>query len=310
MTGCSASTMVTKVGSTSGTGNGCDFGGFVGEVTQTVTLTKCSAHGTVSVNSSYDGGFAGSINPVASKTATISKCWSTGNVTSSSSQSGGFIGHIAADASGTVIINDCYETGNLTGGNQRKGGLIGQINSGIVTIARCYATGSLTAGSFAQGGLVGYMNAGATIEDCAAWNSTVTAGSVGSGNWSSGAVIGVAYPSSTRIANNFRNPDMELTAFWGNVSGYTFELLDDYDHADVDGSSTSTYLIVKDKSTGVEAASTTANLSGGNYPIFPYHGKHSSTNRLSTLASTAKASGGLGWSSDVWDFSGPLPLLK
>ena len=304
ITECSSTAVVSRPVSA-----GVEFGSFGGLI-DCATITKCYATSDISVNGNYVGGFIGGVSPSAGKSATIQKCWSTGNMGSSSAQCGGFIGHIAANATGAVFVYDCYSTGNITKGNQRKGGFIGQINSGIVEIARCYATGTLTAGSFAQGGLIGYMNAGATIEDCAAWNSTITAASFGAGNWSSGAVIGVAYPSSTKIANNFRNPNMALKAFWGNVTGYTFELLADYDHADVDGSDASTYLIVKDKSTGVEAASTTATLSGGNYPIFPYHGKHSTTSRLSTLASTAKASGGLGWSSEVWDFTGDLPTLK
>ena len=304
ITECSSTAVVTKSGST-----GEEFGSFAGLI-DCATITKCYATTNISANANYVGGFIGGVSPSSGNTATIQRCWSTGNMASSSAQCGGFIGHIAANAAGTVNVYDCYSTGNITKGNQRKGGFIGQINSGIVTIARCYATGTLTAGSFAQGGLVGFMNSTATIEDCAAWNSTITAGSFGSGNWSSGAVIGVAWPIAT-LTNNFRSPDLSVLAFWGNVTGYTKLLAADYDHPDASSSSP---LIVVDKTDGTTLRATTATSAASgqdNYPQFAYHGKHvASGTSLSTLASTAKASGGLGWSSDVWDFTGDLPTLK
>ncbi len=41
------------------------------------------------------------------------------------------------------------------------------------------------------------------------------------------------------------------------------------------------------------------------YPQYAYHGKVEPGKTLSQLASTT-----LGWSSDVWDFTGDLPTLK
>ena len=304
ITECSSSAVVTKTGSW-----GTDFGSFGGLI-DCATITKCYATSNISVNANYVGGFIGGVSPSADKTSTIEKCWSTGDMGSGTAQCGGFIGHIAANASGTVNIYDCYETGNLTSGNQRKGGFIGQINSGIVTIARCYATGTLNA-TFAQGGLIGFMNTTATIQDCAAWNSTVYAASnnIGNANWSTGAVVGVAWPVAT-LTNNIRKPDMSIRAYWGNVSGYTKQLDDDYDHPDV---SSTSRLIVVDKNNGNLRATTATSAASGqdNYPLFAYHGKHiASGTSLSTIASTAKENGGLGWSSDVWDFTGDLPTLK
>ena len=300
---CSADVAVSRAGTW-----GSSYGVFAGIISNP-TVTRCSASHIIEVNANYVGGFIGGIETPADKTTTISKCWSTGDVTSSSAQCGGFIGHIAPKETAVVKVEDCYVTGNLTKGNQRKGGLVGQINSGIVTIARCYASGSLTSGSFGQGGLVGFMNATATIQDCAAWNSDVIAANIGNANWSSGAVVGVTWPVAT-LANNFRRPDMNVKAFWGNVTGFTKELAADYDHPDVSSSSP---LVVADKSSGeLRATTATAAASGqDNYPLFAYHGKHvASGTTLSTLASTAKASGGLGWDSSVWDFTGDLPKLK
>ncbi|MBP5398687.1 MAG: hypothetical protein J6Y32_08740 [Bacteroidales bacterium] len=295
VTGCSASTTVSKVGTTSAQGEGVDFGGFVGMVTKSATLTKCSSVADISINTSYVGGFAGSVNPSENETANISRCYSTGVVTTSSTQCGAFIGRIAANAAGTVNVSDCYVTGNLIETNQRQGGLVGQVNSGIITISRCYTSGSVS-GSFATGGLVGFMNTTATIEDCAAWNTAVTPGTYGVENWSSGAVIGVAYPSAT-LTNNYRNPDMALTAWWVPAA--------DYNHPDVDSNH---LLVVLDKNDGTTLRPTTDTFVGSaadNYPQFAYHGKVEAGKTLSQLAFTT-----LGWSSEIWDFSDDLPVLK
>ena len=278
---CSATTVVSKVGS------GTDFGGFVGEMTQAVALTKCNAQGAVTVNTNYVGGFAGAVRPAADKTASISKCWSSGVVTSSSAQCGSFIGHIYA--AGTVQISDSYSTGNLVESNQRQGGFIGQITDGTITISRCYASGTVT-GSFAIGGLIGYMGATATVEKCAAWNSSVTPTSYGSANWSSAAVIGVAFPTAT-LTDNYRNPGMTLTAYWVPAT--------DYNHPNV----SSTHPLVKQNGSGTTATSPAKGQDG--YPQFPYHGKVEAGKTLSELASTT-----LGWSSEIWDFSTALPTLK
>lgn len=291
---CSATTVVSKVGTATGSGEGTDFGGFVGIVTQTATLIKCSSDADIEINTNYVGGFAGSINPVADKTAKISKCWSEGNVKSTAAQCGGFIGHIAANAAGTVLVEDCYTVGSLIETNQRQGGLIGQINSGVVTVNRCYAAGTVS-GSFAIGGLIGFMNSTATITNCAAWNASVTPKSYGNGNWSSGAVIGVAWPVAT-LSSNYRKANMSLTAWWVPDA--------DYNHPDV---SSSLSLIVKDITDGTLRKTTATSAASGqdNYPQFAYHGKVEAGKTLSQLASTT-----LGWSSDVWDFTGDLPTLK
>lgn len=287
MTDCESSTVVSKAG----TGSSTDFGGFVGMVTKTVTLTKCRALADITINTTYVGGFAGSVSPASGETATISKCWSTGVVTSSSAQCGGFIGHI--DGAGTSNVSDSYETGNMVGSNQRQGGFIGQINNGTVTISRCYSAGSAT-GSFGIGGLVGYMNVSTTIQKCVAWNSAVTAATSGSGNWSSGAIIGVTFPTGCTLTDNYRNPGMSLTAWWVPDA--------DYDQPNVSGGA----LTVKDISTSELRLTTATSLSSGqdNRPQYAYHGKVLAGMTLSELAQST-----LGWDSTVWDFSNELPTL-
>lgn len=295
---CTSNAVVSRTGSW-----GSSFGAFAG-IAQEGTITKCSATSDIGISANYVGGFIGGIETKANTSLAVSKCWSTGNVTSSAAQCGGFIGHIAcADVTANAIVEDCYETGDVLQSNQRRGGLVGQINSGNVRLVRCYASGNVN-GSFALGGLVGFMNATATIEDCAAWNGTITAESIGNGNWSSGSVVGVTWPIAT-LTDNFRKPNISIKAYWGNVTGFTKELVADYDHPDV---SSSTPLIVVDKTDGSTLRATTATSAASgqdNYPLFAYHGKVEAGKSLSQLASTM-----LGWSSSVWDFTGDLPTLK
>ena len=139
------------------------------------------------------------------------------------------------------------------------------------------------------------MNNVATVEKCAAWNSSVTPGNNGSGNWSSGAIIGVAFPYGCTLIDNYRNPSMSLTAWWIPDA--------DYQHPNVSGGA----LTVKDISTNTIRLTTATSLASGqdNRPQYAYHGKVEAGKTLSELASTT-----LGWSSSVWDFSTALPTLK
>ena len=184
-----------------------------------------------------------------------------------------------------------------------RGGFIGQIAT--VTSARvsnCYATGSVV-GSIRLGGLIGNINTVTpVVEHCAAWNSEVNASSHGQGNWSSGAVVGTAHPNA-HVSNCYRNPSMSLTVYCPPPTS-------DWDHPDIDGtthplyqnSQTAPFTWAESTFTGITAGGT-GNPDAGRWA---YHGKHvASGTTLSQLASTT-----LGWSSEVWDFSGELPTLR
>ena len=103
--------------------------------------------------------------------------------------------------------------------------------------------------------------------------------------------MGVAFPKCT-LTDNYRNPSMDLTAYW-------VPDMATYQHANV----SSTHALVD--STGTEMADA-SNASGqAHYPQYPYHGKVETGKTLSQLASTT-----LGWSSEIWDFSGDVPALN
>ena len=277
--------------SSSNTENNKDIalGGLVGYF-ENGTISHC--HSSVNINQTTNGrDIGGLIGTMLS--SNVEKSYSTGNVKGIQRNVGGFIGLITMK-SGQAVVSDCYCTGNVVA-NSYSGGFIGLYEKGVVYINRCYATGTVE-GNFAMGGMIGVTTAqGIQMKRSVAWNSSVTASNVGSGNWSSGAIIGVTYPIIT-LSDNYRRRSMSLTAWWVPDP--------DYDHPNV---SISSPLVIKDISTGVLRPTTATGTGSGNdnYPQFAYHGKHvDDGTTLSELASDI-----LGWDGFVWRFSGDLPTL-
>jgi len=285
LTGNSSSVAVTSSGS--------NFGGFIGSAAG--TFTSNHATGNVTSTGGTGGGFAGQI--WANSTDSIfSKNYATGNV-SGTTNLGGLIGYIGGDLS----MSDCFATGNVGTSaiyNQKYGALVGftsdsstNITSGV-SISNCYGSGDVE-GSFANAGLIGRIGlATTTVTNCAAWSAKVYPHTIASGNWSSGAVVGVTFPTCT-LTDNYRNPSMDLTAYW------VPDDLSSFQHPNV----SSTHPLTD--STGAEISDTSNTSSQAHYPQYPYHGKVEAGKTLSQLASTT-----LGWSSDVWDFSDSLPTLR
>ena len=285
-TDCTSSGEITSSNTTSNADIG--LGGLVGYFENGI-ISHCSSsvNAIQETNGRDIGGLIGKM-----LVGTVEKSYSTGNVKGLQRNVGGFIGLIT-NTSSKSVVTDCYCTGNVVA-NAYSGGFLGLHEKGAVEITNCYATGSVE-GSFALGGMLGVTATGMSMSKSAGWNSRITASSNGEGNWSSGAVVGVTFPTIT-LTDNYRNPAVALTVWWVPDA--------DYDHPDV---SATTPLVIKDITTG-EFRPTTATGTGSgndNYPQFAYHGKVEAGKTLSQLASTT-----LGWSSDVWDFSGDVPLLK
>ncbi|MDT3361524.1 MAG: hypothetical protein LIR31_06000 [Bacteroidota bacterium] len=254
--------------------------GFVGQAAQG-TWTKNSTSCTVTASGANSGGFAGQLDG----NITVSRCYSSGNVTGNGNVCGGFTGM----ARNGAIMNDCYSTSNLSGGSRKRGGMVGYVDAGTVSINRCYTTSNIS-NNFEMGGLVGFVSVESfTMTKCAAWNGTIVASSHASSNWSSAACVGVTYLTCT-LTDNYRNPDMDSLVYWGTNSGCEVNLPNSFQHPDV---STSAPLTDPD---GNAVTSST---------MRPYQGKCDASKTLSQLASTT-----LGWSSEVWDFTGDLPTLK
>lgn len=283
MTSCSTSGSITAGSSSAG--------GLIGLITTNgASLFRCSSSTAITGNGASNGGLVGTIEK---GTTTIRRCYATGDITTASSNVGGLVGNIQhASNALTVTIENCYANGSIIKSNQIRGGLIGVIGTVTsVTVSNCYASGT-PAGSFRLGGLIGNINnTNTTVQNCAAWNSEVTPSDIASNKWSSGAIVGTAHPNC-HLTNNYRNPDMSLSAYWVPAAGFN--------HPDVDGT---THPLTD--STGAEMTDTALASGQPHYPIYPYHGKVESGKTLSQLASTT-----LGWSSDVWNFTGDLPTLK
>ena len=277
-------------------------GGFIGRVDDgcpSLTMTDCSASNvTIKGSGHYAGGLIAYVN---APNISIIRCHTSGTVTTESGSGrhvGGLVGSIAT---GPVTINDSYSDCTIHG-YQFYGGLVGSIlSNGSGAINRSYATGevSATKGNAGAGGLVGSLEVtDFSITKSAAWNGKVAppSGKIGLTNYSSGAVVGRTHPNCV-LTDNYRNPAMELTAYWVPSANY--------DHPNVNGTTAPLVRFGTDLVEANAAPATETSISGDN-GRWAYHGKHvAAGTTLSTLASTT-----LGWSTDVWDFSGSLPVLK
>lgn len=287
-------------------------GGIVGHY-QGGTLSGCKFYGEVNAASRLAGGIAG----ITSSASIIENCLSSGKIVCKNNVGGivgmnentltirccessstieinvngvdGVGGVLGLASNGkTVIVEDCIFSGNMnvpTG--QRVGGIVGDLGTGS-SVRRCYVSGSIT-GWAGVGGIVGragglVWNANGnrydnTIESCIAWFDTITATRGDDNGGSSGMIVGYTGTKNT-LKNCWRKPTATLTA------KYCSEV---YDQEDADATTPLVINAVPSKYTY----------------IYPYHGKAAEAS--ATASSLAQS---LGWSADVWDFSGSEPKLK
>lgn len=287
-------------------------GGIVGHY-QGGTLSGCKFYGEVNAATLFAGGIAG----ITSSESTIENCLSSGKIVCKNNV-GGIVGMnentltirccassstIEINVNGvdgvggvlglakngtTVIVEDCIFSGNMnvpTG--QRVGGIVGDLGTGS-SVRRCYVSGNIT-GWTGVGGIVGragglVWNANGngydnTIESCIAWFDNITATRGDENGGSSGIIVGYTGTKNT-LKNCWRKSTATLTA------KYCSEL---YDQEDADATTPLVINAVPPKYTY----------------IYPYHGKAAEAS--ATASSLAQS---LGWSTDIWDFSGSEPKLK
>lgn len=287
-------------------------GGIVGHY-QGGTLSGCKFYGEVNAATLFAGGIAG----ITSSESTIENCLSSGKIVCGTSV-GGIVGKNentltikCCESSSEIAINvnnvsgvggilgvaingkavnveDCIFSGrvNVPAG-QRVGGIVGDLGTGS-SVRRCYVSGNIT-GWASVGGIVGragglvwnangngYNN---TIESCIAWFDTITATRGDEDGGSSGIIVGYTGTKNT-LKNCWRKPTATLT------SKYCSEV---YDQEDADATTPLVINAVPPKYTY----------------IYPYHGKAAEAS--ATASSLAQS---LGWSTDIWDFSGSEPKLK
>ena len=261
---------------------GVSTGGFAGHV-EKVDITGCYSTMTIDGNGKSDVG--GLIGYVASA-LTISNCYYSGNLNANGQAHGGIVGHTGNVA---AIIQNCYSSGNLTttAGVQIHGGIVGELGTGG-KVLNCYSTMTITGGRV-LGGIVGRAASGGwnyesetnnTVSGCIAFNPSISASQVGTYG-SSGAIVGVTSIKNI-LENSYRIHNMTFVNSneWGNNM---------VDQVNSDGTNWT-----RDTAMGTGTGNQCA-----------YFGKAAASD--ATVSSVAQF---IGWSSDVWDFSGELPTLK
>ena len=244
------------------------------------------------------GGFFGFMG-----TGSLRACSADVIINSKLNNVGGLFGYCGKE----VEVVDCWTSGVITGG-QRVGGIgggtVGDDDPNIpIRIANCYTTATVN-GSFGIGGIGGYfcmakatpndVDPGNIIENCIAWNDGIKANcSIGASgvpnpgdlsHYSCGAIVGWTAVRNT-LRDCYRHPAMKYN------ENIFFDYSDQFSLYNQENVSPSSPLVV-------------VKVEGANYN-YPYHGKAAPTGK--TVSEIAK---GLGWSSNVWDFSGELPVLK
>lgn len=289
---CSSAGILSQTSSTNTV-----FGGFAGYVNG-ADLTKCSSTVNITVARSYVGGLIGDLQSAN----TISGCFYNGTISGPTNTKGGLIGRVQAVA---AVITDCYTSGEIiaSDGTQIYGGIVGELLAGA-SVINCYSTMDISHGGRATGGIVGRACSGGwpvsnasgnTISKCIAWNPNITFDGTPSTSASSGAIIG--YTSFKNILNNcYRRYDMVYKN--SNTAVGTTCQTSMVDQEDCDGTN---WAINGNRPAGGTPAGTSADAQ---YQA-PYYGVAAASN--ATVSSVAQT---LGWSSDIWDFSGDYPTLK
>lgn len=266
--------------------------GGIGARAGSAEIINCSFEGTVErTNASGDINIpAGGIVACSENDIVISRCYSSGTV-----KGANYVGGIVGKASNTgLAIDNCGSSMNVSSSGYYVGGIVGDAPANTV-IKNCFSTGSVI-GRFALGGIVGRAfglqssagsldtNVNTTVEGCLAFNTSIKTSSPGKENpashYSGAAVIGFSSKPNT-LKNCWRSRDMVFDFYADSSLNILF------DHSD---SSPSSPLVQP---------------AGSAKYYSPYHGK--AVNDGQALCGAAKAAG---WSSEIWDLEGSVPVLR
>lgn len=259
------------------------LGGYGGTGGKPCEVRNVHVQGVIKSDRSSVGGLFGS-----AREATITACSADIDIQSNTSRSGGIIGYDP----GLVTIRDCYSTGSIVTDTQLAGGICGELITEGSSVYNCYSSATVVA-QFYAGGIVGRANKNAKgnkdnnesvqpnnhIEKCIAWNNRIESNATdGNEHYSNGAIVG-----STAIKNYLADCYRRADLVFINCPKNEAYVLTDQENA-----SPSNPLV---KGTGTY-----------NYA---YNGKAAPSG--ATCSSVAQS---LGWSADIWDFSGALPKHK
>lgn len=298
-TDCHGTGTVTVASNATPAASKAATGGIAGSVTES-TLERCSFIGTIN-GTRLAGGLIGYIRDDSASTH-ISECWANAEVKVTS------INGVSAEVGGGIVaymqsgvISNCYSKGTVTVGTQVCGGLVGDVVKPS-QITNCWSSDELKAARGA-GGIVGRAGTGwnstgdkcLEIQKCVYWGSKIDVAAAGSGNGSSGSIIGFTTIKNV-LSNCWRIADENFTFVnTGNPINKPV------DQNDCNGSNWS-------KSPDADTGEATQ-IGTGTKPqiyLFPYWGKASS---YSTVSATVTGKN-LGWDTEIWDLSGDFPKLR
>ena len=192
-------------------------GGFIGDVSKTeqgsaLSFDGCVNNGIVTGNDSNVGGFVGYISETISMS--VSHSTNNGNVTGSGYYVGGFVGNI----SGNTNISVSYSTniGNVTGSQRYIGGFIGSFGARTISLIGCINNGFICVGWYV-GGLVGQvLGTGVTMTISNCTNNGKVTGFVSVGGLI-GFIFSLSDTDTVGIINSVNNAT--VSAYSGKACG-------------------------------------------------------------------------------------------
>ena len=271
-----------------------NVGGLMGYCWAPATFTKNAVSADITTTGGGIGGIIGNIET----SITVTGSSYEGTISASGDKVGGIIGNVN-QATPTLNVNNCWSDGTISVSRtkQRIGGIIGNMNVGG-SITNCYSNVTVGVGRV-LGGIVGYACAGSggnwntsnetgiTVSGCIAWNPSVAwdPGTETNTNYgSSGAIVGFTSVKNV-LSNCYRRSDMT------------------YQNSNQQANCQTT-MVDQPNCNGTNwTKGTTIGTDGTNN--CPYYGVTAASG--ATVSSIAQT---LSWDSTIWDFSGPLPLLK
>ena len=269
---------------------GCGIlGGYGGTTGKPCEVDKVHVQGSVI---SSAGNNAGGMFGTA-RECTITRSSADVVVSTKGQLVGGLFG---ADAGLGVLVRDCWTSGTIITESSIAGGIVGDLVAKGSSIINCYSTATVTT-QFIYGGIVGRAVAGQKsnknnctnqdpqnhIEYCIAWNDKLSSDFVpdSSEHYGSATIVGQT-AFKNYLIGGVRKADMDFSVCEANTAAGGYEPFDQED-ADPEHPMTP---------------------GPGSY-AFGYHGKASAPGE--TLSQVAQR---IGWSAEIWDFSGDTPKLK
>lgn len=304
-----------------GTADGSSAGGFAGAINVAVTISNCTAKADVTNEGSYyTGGFVGQLGTaVAAKFTSCAYLGGkivAGRSAVKNSPVAGFVGRIIKAAGAT--FTGCYVDGAAISAPQsgRVGGFAGDAGDKNTIFTSCYVKNSTIAGAMHVGGFTGTYG---TASKCYVESTTITAGNENTGGFA-------GYPENSTITDCYVATTVTVTGgSYKAVGGFIgagkggATITNCYTAAAVSGTGTGVgaFIGYVDYDPAKIAAPNVTKCIGWNASL-PFFGAAKDGLDTSTITGNYAGAEGtisakateMGWSADIWDFSGDTPKFK